>query len=279
MLIKTRLLPPQQKPGPGSEIDWGHPLSRGLVGCWLFNEGAGLRVRDMVAGEFGAVQPGASVASNRLSLDGIAGYVACGTKVYPWLSGAFSVDARFQLGVPTSDQAPLLSITASDHGIFPAYTAQRRNLLYLGAGNYRYWSQSPINLLDGKTHLGTWVCAGPLQADIAESVMYADGQRQDVFSTQQTTPRASITKLWIGRYNIYYFPGVIEHLRIYARALTPDEVRWLHAEPYAMIRPAGPMRRYFTVTALDQVFRLREQPQRFRLKELGPRFRFREKRP
>src|SRR4030042_101428 len=30
------------KPPLGSQINWGHPLSRGLVGCWLMNEGGGL---------------------------------------------------------------------------------------------------------------------------------------------------------------------------------------------------------------------------------------------
>lgn len=31
----------QQKPAPGTQIDWGHPLAQAIVGCWLFNEGAG----------------------------------------------------------------------------------------------------------------------------------------------------------------------------------------------------------------------------------------------
>jgi hypothetical protein len=34
------------KPRPGCFIDPVHPLSRGLVGCWLFNEGAGSRLTD-----------------------------------------------------------------------------------------------------------------------------------------------------------------------------------------------------------------------------------------
>lgn len=33
---------PRVKPPFGAaEINWGHPLARGLVGCWLFNEGGG----------------------------------------------------------------------------------------------------------------------------------------------------------------------------------------------------------------------------------------------
>lgn len=36
------------KPPIGSTIDWSHPLSKGLVGCWLMNEGGGTP-RDLVS--------------------------------------------------------------------------------------------------------------------------------------------------------------------------------------------------------------------------------------
>lgn len=41
------------KPPVGAQINWGHPLSRGLVGCWNFNEGSGDRVSD-ATGKYGA---------------------------------------------------------------------------------------------------------------------------------------------------------------------------------------------------------------------------------
>ena len=37
----------QQKPMHGLQINWAHPLSKGLVGCWLFNEGSGGQVFDL----------------------------------------------------------------------------------------------------------------------------------------------------------------------------------------------------------------------------------------
>ena len=36
-----------QKPPLGVPINWGDPLARGLVGCWLLNEGTGNRVYDL----------------------------------------------------------------------------------------------------------------------------------------------------------------------------------------------------------------------------------------
>ena len=35
------------KPVLGTRLDSRHPLSQGLVGCWLFNEGAGTSVADL----------------------------------------------------------------------------------------------------------------------------------------------------------------------------------------------------------------------------------------
>jgi hypothetical protein len=35
------------KPVLGSTIDFNHPLSQGLVGCWLFNEQAGNKIYDL----------------------------------------------------------------------------------------------------------------------------------------------------------------------------------------------------------------------------------------
>ena len=35
------------KPPIGSQIDWSHPLAKGLVGCWLMNEGGGNVVNDI----------------------------------------------------------------------------------------------------------------------------------------------------------------------------------------------------------------------------------------
>src|SRR3990167_2729787 len=41
-------------PTPGWGIDWDHYISRGLVGCWLFTEGAGTKVNDLARVNNGA---------------------------------------------------------------------------------------------------------------------------------------------------------------------------------------------------------------------------------
>ena len=43
------------KPPPGSMIDWGHPLSRDQVDWWMFNEGAGSKISDIISGRHGTL--------------------------------------------------------------------------------------------------------------------------------------------------------------------------------------------------------------------------------
>jgi hypothetical protein len=45
----------QDKPPLGSSINWGHPLSNGLVGCWLMNEGGGTKVKELVSNNNGTI--------------------------------------------------------------------------------------------------------------------------------------------------------------------------------------------------------------------------------
>jgi hypothetical protein len=103
-----------------------------------------------------------------------------------------------------------------------------------------------------------------------------DGDYADTFGT------------WIGFCGDANAACRFHKFSLYLRSLPSDEVRWLAAEPYAMIRHAGPPRRYFTVTGLRQRFAASElgpryamtpAGPRFRLQGLGPRYAMTERRP
>ena len=71
------------KPVVGSTINWGHPLAKGLVGCWLMNERRGNKVRDISNhGNHGTnigVNWKSSILGNSLDFDGTDSAVDCGT--------------------------------------------------------------------------------------------------------------------------------------------------------------------------------------------------------
>jgi len=69
-----------QKPLPGTQINWRHPLSRGLVGYWVMNEGAGDRIYDLSGnGNEGELQGGTGWIAGGIDFDGSTGYVDLGT--------------------------------------------------------------------------------------------------------------------------------------------------------------------------------------------------------
>ena len=109
----------QTKPPPGTQIDWTHPLTRGLVGCWPMNEGCGTIVHNMAPSRkvnHGAIVNGATWVPSRggggiSTVTGSSHYIECGNIAE--LSGAgqatlFIVAANlntFQGGQLTSSTA------------------------------------------------------------------------------------------------------------------------------------------------------------------------------
>lgn len=71
------------KPKPGVQINRAHTLSKGLVGYWLFNEGAGSRAQDLSGhGNHGLIGSNLSWGGSKFGggLDLITGYVNCGAE-------------------------------------------------------------------------------------------------------------------------------------------------------------------------------------------------------
>ena len=70
------------KPSVGYGVDWSDPISKGLVGCWLFNEGAGAFAFDIARKNKGTLTNGPTWTSGRfgkgLSFDGTNDYVSAG---------------------------------------------------------------------------------------------------------------------------------------------------------------------------------------------------------
>jgi hypothetical protein len=64
------------------------------------------------------------------------------------------------------------------------------------------------------------------------SYCYIDGIMLDMSATSQTI--ISDTILYIGREGGLYSDGLIDGVHLYNRALRPEEIQWLYAEPYAM---------------------------------------------
>lgn len=254
MLIKTRLLPPQQKPGLGSEIDWGHPLSRGLVGCWLFNEGAGRLAMDIAGQNHGLMSnfagtPSSGWSGGALAFDGSDDYIR--VPGHPRLtvgSGDFSLVTSIRCdAAPATTDAGVLNpddASAASHGYY-LWISSALSLHYIVRG-----ASSLINRSLNVLTLGKLVQVA-LSYRANNSIGCSLFVGSSLIESRDSTVVGAITNtlgLIFGRRavaSINTLSGIMRHAMIYARALTPDEVRWLAAEPYAMVLPAGPRRRWF----------------------------------
>jgi len=276
LFVRYGLQPASQKPPLGAGIDWDHPLSAGLVRCWVLNEGAGMLTRDLAGGSgnrltvFTAAASGwkPRTAGTALAFDGANDYVDCGSSM-PSLQDS-TVFAQIQTTTIAATAVVIgRGLTSGDH----------THALVISSGKATYQSASGImfqpadgvtgiiSVNDGKVHTIAGTFDGTLLA------VHVDGYL-DASKNKTTYPTKNITNTVLGNLIGYsvYFSGFISAVYAYDRALPQDQLRWLHAEPYAMIRPAELPSKLFTMSSLAQTFRARELPARFAPKELVDRY-------
>ena len=72
------LRPPGQKPLLGTSLDWNHPLSEGLIGCWVMNEGAGNKIYDLSGSGIHGVITGGIWVGQGINFNGSSDFISAG---------------------------------------------------------------------------------------------------------------------------------------------------------------------------------------------------------
>lgn len=236
---------PQRKPRLGARLDQQHPLSRGLVGCWLFNEGGGAKLWDISGnanhGTLTNMDPSSDwVAAPRgvdLDFDGSNDYIALPKAISFGVATNYTFVFRFRyVGQVTNNSGLYRSNSAFD-------------------GRHGMWRDVNFGRMWGR-HDGVEIVAsttGPLCPqgewhsiavtwDKSEAVLYFDGNRFNGIAA--TSNQTAFTIEGFARQTTAYMAGQLNYVGIYQRALTASEVRWLYTEPYAnVVQPV--YRRYF----------------------------------
>ena len=205
------------KPPPRALINPLHPLTNGLVGCWLINEGSGSNIYDISGKNNHGIINGASWTGSKhgrgLNLSGGTDYVNCGNNdslnitqitievlMYPFgTTGTyqFVIDKFYDTGFG-------LSIT-SGGGIRPFFNIN---------GTLRYIT-STENIKWGKwnhiitTHDGTaWM-------------IYLNGHNVQKSTAYPGVIGTNNNNLRFGQYTVggYSYNGLIDHVRIYNHSL------------------------------------------------------------
>ena len=233
------------KPPVGFVVDWGDPISKGLVGCWLFNEGAGTKVFDI------------SGKNNRGTL----------TNGPTWGTGQIGggvvfTSASSQCIVASNVTAPLFSISA---WVYKKTTGSQSVVAQTNSGTTQSSFELRINGNSGFSAGGVFkeVTIPDISLNTWHHVLliyngsdlryYLDGVLTVGPTAKSGTPDTPANSFAIGRLGAYtggqYWDGSIDEVRIYNRALSATEARRLYTEPFAGIET--PKRKNLYVAGAD----------------------------
>lgn len=212
----------RQKPLLGAQLDLSHPLARGLIGCWLFNENAGTSCFDLsasrkpgtfigtptwVGGQFGqAIKNNGTDSYVKMPLEG---WALTNLTVSFW---AYLVDdnSRFQWGEIVSSQTPFILFRTG-------------NIWYVNAGNRITLTLSS----------STWLHLA-VTYDAVTWRFYVNGIEKGTYSGG-TTYQVLSEDLYFGNGYNTFTASSFDAPRVYNRALSAAEVMWLYTEPFAGI--------------------------------------------
>jgi len=234
------------KPPLGSQINWGHPLSKGIVGCWLMNEGGGLKTKDLIKNNNGALTGAtwsSSLRGNSINCD-TAQYVDFGNpSIFSGLT-QLSVTFTFQInalannrilskwGGSNTKQCLLVALTDTDEIFW---------VVGSGEGQYQQWKTSTANLVVGKPYTITCTYLAPLIRSVyINGVSYA---LTSVVNNNVNSLPIGTTNLQYGKETDETAAGVnskVINLMFHNRVLSPSEIQSLYVSPYQFIsRPSS----------------------------------------
>jgi len=228
---------PRKKPPYGSRLDPTHPLSQGLVGCWLLNEGGGNKVWNLAQNK----HHGSFVNSPEWIRDYVnfvhadADYISCGTEPLG-IANQLTVDV---VALSVSDtNGRLVTKTASSLGLFLSRYEGGDSLEFRLSTTGSDWNggTTPSNTFPTYNELH-FICT----YDGSYMRVFIDGIEQggDFPHALSGNVKDSTQDIELGRCqrsgDTFSLNGYIKHARIWSRALSEGEREQLNAEPYAHI--------------------------------------------
>ena len=245
------------KPKPGVRIDPLHPLSRGLVGCWLFNEGAGSVLYDISGGGHHGtltnMEPPTdwvgSLHGGGLYFDGANDYVDTNLTVDLTL---FSIAFWFKT-TETSDNTRFIG-RFSEGGANDPYVLISYETNYQGIKASLKDDDGDTRTIDGSTDINDDVwrhCVFTL-APGGVGTIYINGVLDGTaIGAALGTFSANGENFFLGAYNSKGTAGAFitvtfDDVRFYTRALSVQEIQQLYHDPYCNLLRI-PIRRYWGI--------------------------------
>lgn len=231
------------KPLPGAMIDYQHPLSRGLVDWWLFNEGAGSQVSSIRHGGNNGTITNVDLASawtgsprgRSLRFDGVDDHAVLPNGMLGGLT-EWSVTCWINIFSLVNLSSPLFGDLAS--GNLPALRWESADSKWHwwahdGAGHICRQEHDTLPVINVWHHLAvTYDSTGP-RVSVYTNAVNDTGDEVNASGALATGSAARFGGG--GSASAAFFNGLIDDVRTYDRALASEEIQELHAAPYVGI--------------------------------------------
>ena len=230
------------KPAPGAQINFSHPLAKGLVGCWLFNEQSGNQAYDLSPYHNHGTLHGFNDPSSKdrsslgLQLDGSDDHVDCGNDASLNITDAITIVVTAKLNNLDNTWQTIISKLWDKWTIKQTATNQIRMQIYIVGGQQNsdivYFTTPQENqwyhlvlVYDKNSGLKGYVNDNLIGTDATHTGNLNSDVTQELdIGCEPAIPVAHL------------FNGAIDDVRIYNRALSASEILWLYQEPYDMFR-------------------------------------------
>lgn len=241
------------KPPLGTPVDYSHPLARGLLWCFFFQEGASRWYRDVVQGAWlgqffspvardGFWGPSLDFTSAIDRVNNFRGTAALVAPSVPcamvaWVDGLASIPNGTALnGIGTVTGSPLWGPEITNGA----------------SGNLGILKNSVADINLGVPYpTQPAVCGWGLRSD--NSAWAFNGTAFNT-ATNSSAPNAAGSAAIPIIGNASSGAGRLGGIAVYARDITPNEMRWLAEEPFAFMQPPGPKVLYYDLTTVGTTF-------------------------
>jgi len=238
------------KPPIGSQIDWGHPLSKGLVGCWLMNEGSGVKIYDLCKNATGIFDTGAITWKPSLKGIGVNFGNSSTANINLGNNPIFSVP-NFTFSI----YAIALKKTTGSQSLFCKTTNTGSGGFYLRVGGWSGYGKiggGVVEVLATDFTVNTWNHVA-LVLSSTNLIYYLNGKQSVSTAKAGIGINGIANSTFIGRLGDYtggqFWDGDISVVYFYSRALSPSEIQQLYQDPYCFIKPPSNWSMFKTAVA------------------------------
>jgi len=238
VITKLSPRPANIKPPRGTLLNKEHPLARGLVGAWLFNEGTGQKVNDSsINHKQGYLYTmtdsdwGSGIDGHILNFDGTSDYVWVedGDKQEVYDVRQFTFVTKVRLASITGYRRFATTSTAA---------ANRTSFLMNGANlTYQLHNAGHTNVSNISLSIGVWYHLVLTFDDLIDKIrFYIDGILDDNEYTDTTSIDLGDKDFVIGADDAksQFMSGDMSYFMFYDRALTATEIKSLYLNSYEM---------------------------------------------